>query len=154
MRKYALFVSQLPQGESFWEWQIGPDLLATIGESYGIQNLSVQARVVALRESRYLRLRFRLEGWVVVPCDRGLEPIQLPIEANHEQIYSWDETYLPPADTEEFFTLGAREDRIDLTQAFYDYIGLAIPPKRVRPTCPDDQCPAQVHTYLKLSSEE
>ncbi len=146
--KYRFEISQLPPGETTWEWTIDRSLFAEIGASYDIEDLQVIACVRARREARYLRLHISLQGWVIVPCDRGLEPIQLPLEATHEQLYSWDELYLPPADAEEFFSLGPREDTIDLTQALYDYIGLAVPRRRVRPGCPDADCPAHVHIYF------
>lgn len=146
--RYRFQVSKIPLGETTWEWAIDRSLFAEIGASYDIEDLHVMACIRARREARYLRLRISLQGWVIVPCDRGLEPIQLPLEATHEQLYSWDELYLPPEDTEEYFTLRPREDTIDLTQALYDYIGLGIPRRRVRPSCPDADCPAHVHTYF------
>ncbi|MCS7162684.1 MAG: DUF177 domain-containing protein [Bacteroidia bacterium] len=136
----------MPKGESVWEWQIGRELLAAVGADYEIQGLEVQARVRAQRESRYLRLHFFLSGWVEVLCDRGGELIRLPIETAHTQVYSWDPLYA--TSEEEFFVVGPHEDWIDLLQAFYDYIALAIPLKRVRPTCPDAACPAVVWEYL------
>nr|BAL57835.1 hypothetical conserved protein [uncultured Bacteroidetes bacterium] len=146
--KYKLFISRLPAGESWWEWQLGPELLEEVGATYDILDLGVEVRVRARKEVRYLRLAIELSGWVVVPCDRGLEPIRLTISAQHDQIYSWDEHYLPPEEAEEFFPLGPREDEIDLTQAFYDYVGLAIPMKRVLPGCPTDACPAHIRDFL------
>ncbi|MCX7606317.1 MAG: YceD family protein [Bacteroidia bacterium] len=151
---YRLVISQLPQGETLHEWEIRADLFEIIGSSYDILDLSVQAQVRARREAGHLRLELHLKGWVIVPCDRGLEPIQLPIETSHEQIYSWDTLYLPPEGTEEFYTLGPREDSVDLAQSFYDYICLAIPSKRVRPTCPDGACPPYIQAYLEISPEE
>ncbi|MCS6895229.1 MAG: DUF177 domain-containing protein [Bacteroidia bacterium] len=146
--RYRFSISKLPQGESRWTWEVDKALLEVIGADYDIQDLRVQATISARKESEYLRLSLSLEGWVQVPCDRGQEIISLPISAEHEQIYSWDKYYLPPEDTEEFFALKPREDEIDLTQALYDYIGLAIPRRRVRPTCPDESCPAFVLHYL------
>ncbi|MCX8113367.1 MAG: DUF177 domain-containing protein [Bacteroidia bacterium] len=146
--RYRFYISRLPLGESEWEWTVGPELLTTIGSNYDIQDLKVQVKVQARRETQYLRLLFSLEGWVEVPCDRGQELIRLPIKATHEQIYGWDEHYLPPEGTEEYFMLGSREDEIDLTQSLYDYIGLSVPWRRVRPECPDEHCPAYVRIYL------
>ncbi|MCS7153634.1 MAG: DUF177 domain-containing protein [Bacteroidia bacterium] len=149
--RYTFFLSRLAFGENAWEWLVGRELFEAIGADYGIHDLSVRCQVRARKETRYLRLFLSLGGWVEVECDRGGELIRLPIEAQHEQIYSWDEYYLPPAEIEEFFTVGSRTDEIDLTQALYDYIGLAVPWRRVRPTCPDESCPAHVHAFLKQS---
>lgn len=149
--RYKFFISQLPKGSSDWTWQVGRELLATIGADYGIQDLSVEARVHAIKDDRHLRLEVQVDGWVEVECDRGQEVIRLPIAAQHQQVYAWDEYYLPAEEVEEFFPLGPREDEIDLTQALYDYIGLAIPRRRVRAGCPDAHCPAYVRIFLDMS---
>lgn len=151
--RYKFFLSRLPKGSSSWTWQIGPEIFTAIGANYDIQDLAVDARIDAMREAQHLRLAITLEGWVEVECDRGQELIRLPITATHEQVYAWDAHYLPDEGIEEFFTLGPREDEIDLTQALYDYIGLAIPRRRVRPGCPDAACPPHIHTYLQMPDE-
>lgn len=147
---YKFFLSRLPRGISEWAWTVDRGIFKLIGADYGIHDLGVEVRIRALKEQRYLRVWLSIQGWVEVPCDRGQELIRLPIEAQHEQIYSWDEHYLPPSDTEEFFALSPREDEIDLTQALYDFIALAIPRRRIRPTCPDANCPSYIRTYLAL----
>lgn len=151
--RYRFFLSRLPKGSTSWTWQIGRDIFTAIGANYDIHDLAVEACIDAIREARYLRLAISLKGWVEVECDRGQELIRLPITATHEQVYAWDEYYLPEEGIEEFFTLGPREDEIDLTQALYDYIGLAIPRRRVRPECPDAACPSYIRTYLQLPDE-
>ncbi|MCS7296630.1 MAG: DUF177 domain-containing protein [Bacteroidia bacterium] len=149
---YRFFISRLPLGESRWEWHIGKELFTQIGANYyGVEDLAVQVRVTTSKDHQHLRLRLELQGWIEVLCDRGLEPIRLPIQTSHEQIYGWDEYYLPPDNTEEFFVIGPREDTIDLAQSLYDYIGLAIPRRRVRPSCPDHICPSHVWAYLQES---
>lgn len=151
--KYKILLSRLPPGETCWHWEISPELFKLIGSDYGINDLRAQAHVVARKEARYLRLTIVIEGEVEVVCDRGLELIRLPIQASHQQVHSWDELYPPPADEEEFFVVGPKQDEIDLTQALYDYICLAIPMRRVRDTCPDEFCPAHVKAYLEEEPE-
>ncbi|MBO4466670.1 MAG: hypothetical protein J5745_01020, partial [Bacteroidales bacterium] len=58
-----------------------------------------------------------LTGFVTVPCDRCLEPLQVPVEEDP---------------SEEFKTELVKEDW-DLSQAVYDYICLALPMQRVHP---------------------
>ncbi|MEN3040165.1 MAG: YceD family protein [Bacteroidia bacterium] len=149
--KYSFLISKLPRGESRWSWEVDSTLFKIIGADYDIHDLRVQVSVVAHKEFDYLRLSLSLDGWVQVNCDRGQELITLPITAHHEHIYSWDRYYLPPEDVEEYFSLGPREDEVDLAQAIYDYIGLAIPRRRVRPTCPDEACPSFIFSYLDIS---
>ncbi|MCS6790997.1 MAG: DUF177 domain-containing protein [Bacteroidia bacterium] len=147
--KYKILLSRLPPGDSRWEWKLDSTLFKLVGSDYGIHDLRAHAHIVARKEARYLRLTIVIQGEVEVACDRGLEPIRLPIQASHQQVHSWDELYLPQADEEEFFVVEPKQDEIDLTQALYDYVCLAIPVRRIRETCPDEFCPAHVKTYLE-----
>jgi uncharacterized metal-binding protein YceD (DUF177 family) len=150
--KLTLTVSQIPEGLSEVSWDLSKALFTAIGADYGIEAVSGRVRVRLHRDSAFLRLHLVVEGEVTVPCDRCLQVIQLPITTAHEQVYALTQRHVPPADAEEFYVLGAREDRIDLTQAVYDYLCLAVPSKRVRPTCPDSACPPHIQTIIRPES--
>ena len=59
----------------------------------------------------------RLQGTVTVPCNRCLEPVVIPVEANPSEV-------LAP---------GEEEVDWDLSQAVYDYVCLSLPLQRVHP---------------------
>jgi len=58
-----------------------------------------------------------LQGTVTVPCNRCLEPVLIPVEANPSEV-------LAP---------GEEEVDWDLSQAVYDYVCLSLPLQRVHP---------------------
>ena len=58
-----------------------------------------------------------LQGTVTVPCNRCLEPVVSPVEANPSEV-------LAP---------GEEEVDWDLSQAVYDYVCLSLPLQRVHP---------------------
>ena len=58
-----------------------------------------------------------LQGPVTVPCNRCLEPVVIPVEAN----------------TSEVLAPGEEEVDWDLSQAVYDYVCLSLPLQRVHP---------------------
>ena len=58
-----------------------------------------------------------LKGTVTVPCDRCLDPVTIPVEAE-------------PSET---LTPGEGESDWDLSQAVYDYVCLSLPLQRVHP---------------------
>ncbi len=146
--RFILTVSQIPAGTSTQEWPLNEDLFAEIGANYEIEALSGQFRVHIVRDNQYLRLTVSVQATVRVPCDRCLTPIDLSVSASYEQIYALTDRYLPVPSASEFYVLGPREDRIDLTQAAYDYLCLSLPPKRVRPTCPDENCPPYIRNLI------
>lgn len=147
--RFVITVSKIPIGTSIQEWPLNEELFEEIGSNYEIEALSGQFSVQIIRDDQYLRLKLSINAVVRVPCDRCLKPIELPILANHEQIYALTDRYLPIPEASEFYLLGPREDRIDLTQAAYDYVCLALPSKRVRPSCPDESCPPYIRSLIQ-----
>ena len=70
-----------------------------------------------------------LEGTVTVPCDRCLDPVQIPVEAE-------------PSET---LTPGAGEVDWDLSQAVYDFVCLSLPLQRLHP---EGQCDPDTVRFL------
>jgi uncharacterized metal-binding protein YceD (DUF177 family) len=152
--KYFLIVSKIPEGKSELSWVLDESLFEAIGANYDIEQLRGVLLVHLQKDAQYLRLEVLVEGEATVLCDRCLKPISLPFSAKHQQVYALTSRYTKPEEVEEFYILGPREDRIDLTQAAYDYVCLALPLKRVRPTCPDEYCPPYIQELLHLDPPE
>ena len=75
-----------------------------------------------------------LRGTVTVPCDRCLEPLTLPVEAQPRfrvQYGSGEEDL--SEDGRDVLPLGATDKELDLGQAVYDYVCLSLPLRRVHP---------------------
>ena len=79
-------------------------------------DVNVEIRVVK-EGNRKVEAELHLEGTVTVPCDRCLEPLAVPVEANPSEVFELDTV------TEDW----------DLSQAVYDYICLSLPLQRVHP---------------------
>ena len=146
--KYTLIVSETPEGKSEVRWPLNNGLFEAIGANYEIEELRGEVRVSIQRDVYFLRLDIVVEGEAQVLCDRCLQPIGLPFSARHQQVYALVARYPKAEECEEFYELGPRADRIDLTQAVYDYVCLALPVRRVRPTCPDAFCPPYIQGLI------
>lgn len=87
-----------------------------------ILDASVEVDVCVRKEGlRKVKADLHLQGTVTVPCDRCLEPIDIPVEAN-EMLDAEKEEELLTADGE-----------LDLRQAVYDFVCLSLPIQRVHP---------------------
>ena len=78
-------------------------------------DVDVEIRVV--KKERKVEAELHLSGTVTVPCDRCLDPLAVPVEANPSEV-------LKPESLAEDW---------DLSQAVYDYICLSLPLQRVHP---------------------
>ena len=79
-------------------------------------DVNVEIRVVK-KDAHKVEADLHLDGTLTVPCDRCLEPLTLPVEADPSEVFA------PQGVTPEW----------DLSQAVYDYICLSLPMQRVHP---------------------
>ena len=82
-----------------------------------ILNADVEVEIRVVKDGAKAEAYIYLCGTVTVPCDRCLEPLQVPVEEDP---------------SEEFQTELLKEDW-DLSQAVYDYVCLSLPMQRVHP---------------------
>ena len=91
-------------------------------------NVNVEVRVTK-EGSQKVEADVTLKGSVTVQCDRCLEPLQIPVEENPQEV----------------FKPGTVEIEWDLSQEVYDYICLAMPLQRVHP---EGQCNPDTVRFL------
>ena len=82
-----------------------------------ILDADVDVEIKVVKKERKVEAELHLSGTVTVPCDRCLEPLAVPVEANPSEV-------LKPESLAEDW---------DLSQAVYDYICLSLPLQRVHP---------------------
>ena len=78
-------------------------------------DVDVEIRVV--KKERKVEAELHFSGTVTVPCDRCLEPLAVPVEADPSEVFA------PESVAQDW----------DLSQAVYDYICLSLPLQRVHP---------------------
>jgi uncharacterized metal-binding protein YceD (DUF177 family) len=83
------------------------------------------------KKTTMLELHFEISGTVKVMCDLCTDEFDLPIEYSDRLIYKFgDESY---DNTDEIIVIGHAEHEINIAQPLYEFINLAIPPRRVHP---------------------
>ncbi len=146
---YIIPFKGLRNGVHAFRFEIDDALFAAYEQSE-IEHGSGEVRVELHRSEQQLVLKVAIEARVTVPCDRCLEPLELPVayegtlavrfsEEEHE--YDGEMLWLYPGDTE-----------VDLTQYVYESIVLALPYRRVHP---DGGCdPAMLERFRIVSQQE
>ena len=97
-------------------------------------NVDVEVRVTK-EGSQKVEADLHLSGSVTVQCDRCLEPLQIPVDENPQEV----------------FKPGTVEIEWDLSQEVYDYICLAMPLQRVHP---EGQCNPDTVRFLGQSESK
>ena len=74
-------------------------------------------------------MNFQMEGVVMVPCDRCLDDMELPIDTHNRLVVKFGKEYAEESD--EVVVIPEEEGAINLAWFLYEFIALAIPMKHV-----------------------
>lgn len=130
-----------------YRWQAGNDFFSAVqGPEIRQGQLDVALRVK--KTSGAYELEFRLQGTVQVTCDRCLEPMDQPIDAQCTLRVKMGSEY---ADDGEVVTVPEREGTINVAWNIYEFAALQIPLRHVHP---DGQCPAPTPDFSSEPSGE
>ena len=120
MNPFVIHLNDWAAGERKFHSQAGLEFFQTF-DNTEILDACVNVEVAVKKEGmRKVKAELRLQGTVTVPCDRCLDPVELPVEAS--EVLDAEEDGLFSADGE-----------LDLSQAVYDYVCLSLPIQRVHP---------------------
>jgi uncharacterized metal-binding protein YceD (DUF177 family) len=94
--------------------------------------------IVKLRKSEtMIETNIQVKGSVKVTCDRSLEDYDHHLDTNDDIIFKYGDEWKELSD--EIVTIPNGEQRINLAQYIYEFIGLAIPMKRLHPRFEQDE---------------
>ena len=91
---------------------------------HGALHVSVSIR----KMTGFFDLDFHTVGTVTVSCDRCLDDMQQPIDADNHLVVKFGDTY---SDDDDTITVDENEGMLDLSWFIYEFIMLAIPIKHV-----------------------
>lgn len=96
-----------------------------------VEHGRVAVRLEIDKTSALLTVRFHLRGTVELLCDRTLEPFDYPLAADHRVVFQYGDQ-AEELDTD-LYLIPRDDQTLDLSQHVYDFIGLALPMKRLHP---------------------
>ena len=114
-----------------YSWHVDDDFFSAVqGPEIKHGLLDVALRVK--RTSGAYELEFQLQGEVEVSCDRCLEPMSQPIEAQSTLKVVMGEAY---ADDGDVVTIPERDGTINVAWNIYEFAALQIPLRHVHEAC-------------------
>lgn len=130
-----------------YRWHVDKDFFSAVqGAEIRQGLLDVALRVK--RTSGAYELDFQLSGIVEVNCDRCLEPMDLPIEAQSTLRVKMGDEYADDGDT---VTIPEREGIINVAWNIYEFAALQIPLRHVHA---DGDCSAGAYRQLADEAPE
>ncbi len=148
-KKYAIHVGSMKYGAHEDHLTVDREFFEHFEERM-VEDGEVEVHLDMFRYDTHVDVKFKLDGYVVLNCDRCLEPYQFPISSEQRIIYSFDKE-MSFKGYEVMYT-DPYAAFLSIVQELYDFISIAIPLRKV-PEEDVHQCDPQVISYI-LSEEE
>ena len=131
--KFTIPLNGLATGKNEFFVHVGKEFFSSF-ENEEILDADLQARILVEKSGRYVGVDCDIEGDVTVECDRCLEPLEMPIDAQVRLSVKFGEEEVSEIGSEnEREVIFVKEDdaELDMSQIIYDYACLALPMQRV-----------------------
>ncbi len=131
--KFTIPLNGLATGKNEFFVHVGKEFFSSF-ENEEILNADLQVRILVEKSGRYVGVDCDIEGDVTVECDRCLEPLEMPIDAQVRLSVKFGEEEVSEIGSEnEREVIFVKEDdaELDMSQIIYDYACLALPMQRV-----------------------
>jgi Predicted metal-binding, possibly nucleic acid-binding protein len=103
-------------------------------DHYGKNLLSggeFKAEIALDKHETFIEADFVIIGKARLICDKSLEPFDLPLKLKHKIVFKFGDEEKEVSD--EIMIIPRDKDALELGQFIYEFIGLAIPLKKVHP---------------------
>ena len=127
LETYKIDLKGLMEDETVLDFDLNDDFFQSLDGSqleHGTLHVSVSIR----KMTGFFELHFLTKGFVTVSCDRCLDDMEQPIEADNVLTVKLGDTY---SDGDDTVTIDENEGILDLSWFIYEFIMLAIPIKHV-----------------------
>lgn len=147
---YIVPLNGLSAGKIKFFWHVGKEFFVESGSSE-ILDADIDAEVIVEKSGNYIGVDCDLNGEIVVPCDRCMEDLAVPVSElislsvkfGSEQAEASQHTGAD--DGRETVYLSKDEASLDMAQIIYDYSMLALPLQRVHA---EGDCNPEAVKYL------
>lgn len=135
---YDIDIYKLANKVYQYQYHIGHDFFKNFENSL-VEQGNLQAEVVLDKQETLITLGFHITGTIELECDRSLEKFDYPLEINEKLLFQYgsEEQEL----TEEILIITRNTQSINVAQYIYEFIGLAIPMKKLHPKYRGDDNP-------------
>ncbi|MFD1470309.1 YceD family protein [Hymenobacter caeli] len=137
--QYDLNLVKLGPKTVRFDYELGPDFFALFEQPL-VEQGQLHAEVAATRTERLLTLDFHITGTVRLACDRSLDEFDQPLDVEEQLLVRFGDEAKELDDN--VLQITPDTQVLPLAQHLYDYIGLALPMKKLHPRFqnePDDQ---------------
>ncbi len=132
-----------------YEYHLG-DSFFQLFDSNLLEKGNLQAEVTLDKQSTLITASFQIKGTVQLECDRSLELFDHSLAVDRMIIYQYGSE--EEEVSEDIYTITTGTQKINIAHLLYEFIGLALPMKRLHPSLAEEEDP-WVEGEIIFSSE-
>lgn len=142
----------MQQSIQVYEYLLDNQFFAKI-DGEDIQKGKINTQLTVTKRGDIFDLAFTFSGTVIVPCNRCLDDMDLPIETAAHLVVKFGKDYSEESD--EIVVIPETEGTINLTWFLYEFVALAIPIKHVHaPGKCNKQMTVKLRKHLAQSNDD
>jgi len=154
---YNIAFKGLSQGKHIFDFEVDGKFFAEFDGGI-VDEGKVDVRLTVEKQSSLMIFWFDLQGTVVVQCDRCLEMYNQPIKSKDRIFVKFGEKDFVEGD--DVIWVSTNDYQLNVAQLIYEFIGLAIPIKKIHPddengnsTC-DPEMIKKLEKYILREGDE
>lgn len=152
MEEFKINIARLAYGQHTFDWLVGEEFF-TAFETPVVERGKLKVHAVLDKSPTVMTIALRIAGTVEMECDRTLRPFDHELHVDHRLHFQYGDEAAELDD--DLYVIPRGAEQIDLAQHVYDFIGLALPMKRLHPDCAtDDDDAAGVMVYSSDEEDE
>ena len=148
---YSVNIIGLSNKIHHFDYEIGDEFLRRYGTNL-ISSGSFHVDVSLNKHETFIEVSFTIKGKALLTCDRSLEDFEEPIETTNMVVFKFGEENREISD--EIVIIERDTTSLELGQFIYEFVGLALPMKRLHPRFRDDDDDAEEGRIIYTSGAE
>ncbi len=134
-----------------FNYSLGDEFLQEYGQGF-LPGGQFSVDVVLDKHETFIEADFKIEGIVKLTCDRSLEVFDFPIDLKKTILFKYGEE--DQELTDEIIIISRERTSLNIGQLIYEFIGLAIPMKKLHPKFQDEDDELEGKMVYSSSTEE
>ena len=140
-------LKSLKEEESSLEFDLGDQYFEALDDAE-VKKGSLHVSVSIRKATGFFELLFHTAGTVIIPCDRCLDDMALPVETDNRLIVKLGSEY---SEEDEVIVVSENEGILDMSWLIYEFVALVIPIRHVH--APGKCNAAMTKTLEELSAD-
>ena len=137
-------------GQNVYEFVQGLDFFREFDPECSFLDCKVVVQGEAVRQQDTWTFTFTYRGFVTVPCDRCLEPLDCEVATTSTLLVKISDKE-PRSQEEDWWVLPTEEETADVSQHIYDTVILSLPMQRIHKDTADGVSTCNAEMLQKLS---